>query len=649
MAKSISAKSLITKIYTREVSKVFTRKNTFFLPFKRILFTFDWTTSDTFTTVVNSGGSFRIAFGGQMVVQATQIPNQIYSVKSAKDFIIPCNKAFQALYYHEIGHLLYTDMTDRRIADYKEAKYRGFIHSIFNITEDIVMERYGMSYDHPETAKYFKFLTDAVFVPQLPLYKDDPDNPSAFLNYLLLRLRCGKLFKGTSKVWEDHKKDLVPLTKAILEEENPTERITKSIALAEYLIKNTKWDFSTVKSPENPTSGSVPGGSGGLPAPASVKGKKGKKKPSKTTVNEGGGGGEEEGESNLSGTGSSSQNRSSAHTSTPEKTTASTIDELDKDVEDFNESIEDVYDPQNDLLLEGCPEIDDAFNDVLGSGDNHEFLLAKQFFEPGPSLEEAINKMVADNSTLATETSKSLSVYKGRIRPRFNRGFVSGRLDMNKAMNNALTGGCDLKLFQRKIKNGNAPDLAISVLCDNSGSMSGNKSHVCTIAMIALARACQLCKIPLEISCFTERGGMNKTIRIKEFDDDFDTAKKYFGITDSNLLQHYLCDYSRIGCFCGNEDEVNLYYLWKEFQRNRHKDKLMIVISDGETCGDTQTLRNLINEITKSKIAIVGLGIQSRAVESIYPNYKLFDTAQSLEKLPEYLTTTLFKFAKGGK
>ena len=73
------------------------------------------------------------------------------------------------------------------------------------------------------------------------------------------------------------------------------------------------------------------------------------------------------------------------------------------------------------------------------------------------------------------------------------------------------------------------------------------------------------------------------------------------------------------------------------------------MISDGETCGDNAALRRVVDGIKKSGIAIIGLGIQSRAVSTIYPEYKLFDTEQSLQELPEYLTQELLKLARGGK
>ena len=206
MGKSISGKTLVTRVYTDE-AKAFGFKTSSMLPSYKVLFGFNWADDATYTRPLRKvGEGFRIQFGGQMVAQAADIPNHIYKKADTMKFIPGCRKAFRAMFYHEMGHLLYTDMYDDRIVKYKKPEHRGFIHSVFNILEDIVIERYGMSADYPYTAKYFKFLTKQLFVPQCKQYKDNPKSPNAFLNFLLLKLRCKSDFKGSSQVWEDNKK-----------------------------------------------------------------------------------------------------------------------------------------------------------------------------------------------------------------------------------------------------------------------------------------------------------------------------------------------------------------------------------------------------------------------------------------------------------
>lgn len=644
MAKVLTQDKFLRKVYSQEVTKIFSVKNICFLPKTKIYFTYDQRAEVAYTRNISSGSpDYRIVFGGRMVAKVAGLPDKFYNVMDANKFLIPTDRAFQALYYHEMGHVLFTDMKNTTIINYPKAEYRNFLHSLFNILEDIVIERYCMSYYYPYTAKYFKFLVENVFPPQMKEYKDKDKDASVFLNFLLLKLRLGARFTGTNETWHKHQAKLAPMVLSILKEEDATERVIKAVKLGEWIIKNTDLDCASVSMDRDEIT------AGGCTSSPSTPGKS---SGGKTKVNNGGGTkmpGSKPNPGEVSeGSGGSNQDRSGDNGFDGTKPELKKKDELD-DLTEKAGDIDEIYNPDNDLLIKDCPEIADSFNDVLGdNADNHQWVDASQIYAPDSKVLPHVQERMSKYLRLATEVGKAFSVYKGRMKPKMNRGFHSGKLDMRTVMNNALTKGCNTKLFQRKITNGNAPDLAVSVLCDNSGSMSGNKSFVCTSAMMALARACQLCNIPIEINAFVEVGGLNYTIKLKKFEDSLDKALPYLGITDSNIVDHYNHD-PNIYNFYGNEDEVNLYYVWKEFIRNKHKDKVIIVISDGETCGSTDTLRKLVNEIKKSSVNIIGLGIQSRAVAGIYPEYKLFDTEKSLQELPEYLTQTLLKLARGGK
>lgn len=637
----LSKDKFLRKVYSQEVTKIFSIKNVCFLPKNRIYFTFNSRQSSTYTRIADSTkDSYRIVLGGGMVAQSAALPEEFHSAAEANKYLQPADRAFQAMYYHEMGHILYTDMANRSIVEYPRSELRGFIHSVFNVLEDIVIERYCMSYYFPYTAKYFKHLVETIFVPQMKSYKDEPDNPNAFLQFLLLKLRLGSRFTGTSAVWSASQATLAPLILSVFREEDAAKRVEKSIKIAEWLIKNTKMDFSKMKfNQDEITAGSIEPGSG-------------TGKPMKSGGTEAMDGMSGEGLDGMSGgkrekKGSSSNDRSSDSGFDGTKPELKKAKELD-DLATAAGEIEDTYNPDNDLLLQDCKEIADSFNDVLGSYDNHMWVDAAQIYAADNKVVPFMNERILKVAPLATKVTKAFSVYRGRMRPKLNRGFHSGKLDIRTAMNNSLTSGCNTKLFKKKIANGNAPDLAISVLCDNSGSMGGNKAHVCTTAMLALAKACQMCNIPIEVNAFTEVGGLNYTIQMKKFSDSFEKAIPYLGITDDDVIDHYSHD-RNIENFYGNQDEVNLYFVWKEFLRNKHKDKVIIVISDGETCGDSSALARLVKEIEKSGVGIIGLGIQSRAVERLYPKYKLFDTDKSLAALPDYLTQTLLKLAKGGK
>ena len=263
-------------------------KNLTFLPSKKIFFTFNTDGDGAYTRVQGrSRAKLRICLGGRMVKEAAHIPNKMTSVKEANEYGREAQKAFLALYYHEIGHLIFTDMFDRRMIEYENVKYKSkietvryFFHSLHNIIEDVTMERYGMSASFPYTAKYFDYLKKNIFITGMSKYEDDGNSMQCFLNFLLNNLRCGKLFTGTNKIWAAHSKDLVPMVKGILLEPDGTERITKCIALGEWMLENTMieipddppaFEGDTVADPKGST-----GGAGGSPTKTSGGAREGK-------------------------------------------------------------------------------------------------------------------------------------------------------------------------------------------------------------------------------------------------------------------------------------------------------------------------------------------------------------------------------------
>jgi hypothetical protein len=597
-----------------------------------VLFNFTRQADSAYCRLASSSTSsipvFKIVLGGTLIRNVCGLPYNTSNRLVLKSAVDDIKMSTVALFFHEMGHLLYTDMTDTRILNYKDKDYINFIHSIHNIFEDVYLEKFGLRRDYPVTQKYFKFLTARVFISQAKSYSDDGSSQS-FINYILLKLRCPKTLTAKNAVFDSVSKDILPMFSDILHDDDGTSRITKQIALAEWLIANTSLDFKTVTPPEEELPTGVGPGSG----PA---------KPGKPETGAGGGVGSnaQNGAGDPTNRGGNRGSGDIEDNPTPEERPVfKSLDEMEQSLED--EDIVPTYNEENDIRVDDLQEIDDAFNSVLSIDaiGNHEWVIANKMFGFGPNVKEAVDKAMLDMNPIALQVIKSLKLFKGQIRPRNTAGFNSGKLHIPTAIKSVSSGLPTPYLFQRKIARGQAADLAISILCDNSGSMSGNKSHVCTRAMLALAQACDNVGIPIEVNCFTN-GSTNYTIQMKSFEDKFADSKYYFGITDSDICYHYTFD-SDIPVFCSNEDEVNLYNVWKRFLKNKHKDKLIFVISDGQTCGSSSDLRGLIQEIKQSGVKIIGLGIQSKAVASLYPEYKLFDTESSLQGLPDYLLETL--------
>lgn len=632
MTNTISTKNLFRAIFKLEQQQIFAIKNISLVHPLIVKFTFDPFFDGAYTRPLKQKKTYRICIGGAFIKNALGLQDRIKASDFNSALVRDIDRLFRGLYYHEVGHLRYTDMKDTRVFEYPEEELRPFVKKLSNILEDIAMENFGMAVAFPYTKKYFHFIIKKVFLPTCARYEDKEDAGS-FLSFLLLKLRCGKEFLGTNKFYSDNEKVLWPMIKDVLTEPNGTERITKTLVLAEWIFKNAPFDcrFTTPDDIFIDVDWLTPG-------------KSDPSRPLKKDEREhsiDGGLGRDTGK----GSGCSSDDRGQDETDTCSFDPKS-IDEIASGSD--TEDIEETYDPTNDPALCDLEEISDSFNDVLGCADHYE-IIAKQYFVGSDSVTNVLRDRIVKYGSLITAIKDAIAVYQSRIKPKYTPGFSNGKLSLKTVIKAKASGVPNAKPFMKKIESQVAPDLAICLVVDNSGSMEGNKSHICTNSSLALAQACELVKVPIEVSCFTEKCNNAITIHIKSFNESLEQSLPYFGLLDSDLCKSYSYDKDEIPLFFGNIDEVNIYHIWKNFLKCPHKNKLMIVISDGETCGSSETLRNLVKDIEASGIHVIGLGIQSRAAASIYPDCKTFVSNESLNELPEFMTDLLLKYSRGGK
>ena len=564
-----------------------------------------------------------ICIGGKNVYLIAGLPETISSRKVLEGLLPGIDKAINALADHELGHGLFTDMYDDSIINYKERKYINFIHSMFNILEDQVIEfcmemyyRENYPYDiNPRV--YFDYMIENVFMSQGEEYKDD----------VLLFVRIGaKNIKGTCAVFEKYRSDLIPLFKKVIEEPDGTMRIKNTIELCEWIIENIKefnWEF-----PEIPETEKVSGkmakaksGKGAGPMKGYPGGSRGIGEKADEEPGDGSGDGEE----------------------AEEETEEETGEEEKEDDPAYDESR--VESSIDDEL------VDEIFNDVTHDGRDHEWVSAKDEYEVvKPGVIEKINDSIDKFSSVAKELSDFFSIFKGRIKPTKREGLTSGRLSSRLAIRDDVQGGVSTKLFKKKLSRGKDADLCVSLLTDNSGSMHGAKSTICSQACLALAQACDWCGIPFEVNAFTKTedswSGISVTITEKSFDDTFESAKPYFAINDSTLINS-LEQHRYIPTFCGNSEEVNIYYIGEKFKRVKHKTKLMFVLCDGATTGSRNELREVVTRLeAEYGIIVIGIGILDSGVIGIYNHTKVFATMDELQNdLAPYLIDTLGKYA----
>lgn len=556
---------------------------------------------------------YRIVIGGRMIQSIASLPDEFKDKEEIKEHFQDILYAFYGLDYHEIGHLLFTDMLDTSIIEYPYVKYRGFLHILFNTMEDPIVEA-SMIYEFKEKfpfeinpKQFFDFMIRQIFLPQCAEYEDD-GSVESFLHYLLLVLRCGKkAIPNTNAVWEKYQEGFYPLIKDILYEPNATERVHKTITLGEWIINNIKefnWE---------------------LPEPPEPKKLSGKGIPGTHT---------------KSATAVKSEDKGSVEEKATEDSSTDT------------ESKEDEEEPPE--LDETCPDFSDSFNDISEGADNHEWVIAKEEFDfqkdkDDETLLNKINSTIDEQEELILQISKFLNLFHSRIAPRNLSGFNRGKLDLKRAIQNDMQGKCDTTIFKHKVPLGESPDLAVTLVCDNSGSMSGTKSEICFQAALALAQSCEWSSIPFECLAFTKTydgsEGTCITIKIKDFDDTFESSKPYFAINDSSLVRK-LTSALYVPTFRGNSEEVNLYYIWKKLIDVKHKTKLVFVLCDGETTGSSEDLKSVVKNMEADGIVVVGIGICDSSVKNSYGTYKCFGSTEELEKdLAPYLIDTLSKYA----
>ena len=584
---------------------------------------------------------FRIVIGGGTIKDVASLPEYFSTREQMAVVVGDVSKAIKALANHELAHDIFTDMVSRLIIDYKEPKYIPFLHTVFNVLEDQVIEfniclLYKRSFPYSTNPKrYFDFMIERLFMRQAEEYKDD-GTQGGFIQYMLLMLRCGEgKIKNKCAIFEKYRANVVPLMKDVLLEPNGTKRIEKTIVLCEWIIENIKeFDWKMPDIPEDEkVSGRMAGGGDGIPVPMPTHGVPSSKIPSGTkgategAEEEPGEKGDKDG---AEGTDSEEETPEELEEETPEEDEKESVAEGDVD--------EEVYDT--------------IFNDMIHDGDDHEWSIAKEDFEiSNETIIDDVNKIIENNLDMITNISDFLTLFKGRIRPKDTDGFTTGRLSIKRAMSAEMSGRPDTRIFRKKVARGRDADLAVYILADGSGSMSGRSSEIATKAVITTAQACSWASIPCEVATFTKThdspDGISYTVVQKSFDDSFEDSKPYLGISSSSMLGK-LRKLRDVPTFRGNSEEVNLFYIWQRFKNVKHKTKLLFVMCDGETTGSVNNLREVITQMeAESNIIVIGIGIMCDALKKSYNHCKIFGDMKDLEdNLAPYLIETLSKYAK---
>lgn len=224
-----------------------------------------------------------------------------------------------------------------------------------------------------------------------------------------------------------------------------------------------------------------------------------------------------------------------------------------------------------------------------------------------------------------------------------SHGHRSGRLH---AANLSRLAVGDDRVFSRKHEN-HSKDVAVELVVDASGSMSGSKIHTAAQAAYALSSVLERLNIKNEVICFTTKGihgaetemykqQAEKGIRfsraeglympiLKGYEDRMSTTvRERFGwLPNTNILRN-------------NVDGECVEIAARRLMARKEAGKIMIVLSDGYPAaagsrGDLQAhLKRVVKDVSASGVNVVGIGIQSDAVNQFYPKSLVLNRVEDL-------------------
>lgn len=537
------------------------------------------------------------------------------TVKEYPDISNASIKLGMGLFYHEMGHVCFSAFNIDKVLAPVPDEDKYLVQQLWNILEDPLVEGEIMKLAK-KSKIYFAYLKEKLFSTTLDDYEDD-GTCANFLNYLLLALRFGvKAIKNDNEFFDNHKEKIQEYVQKYYAEKNGEKRNPIAVEFYEYL-KSKGMDFK-MEMPEGEVSSVPCSKGGGAPAPSGTSGSEVPKGFMPGAGKEKGKGDEDEDGSGGSGKGKDEDDESK-----------------DSDV-DMDTTAGDYDIPTK----EGFESYDTLASDL----STHEFAKVDDIFSPGEKVltecsdyySESVNKFT---STIAGVMDKIDAIQSINV-VRQMSGFQSGRFSVKSY----VRGADILKCFSRPSGPELDPDLTFYLLVDQSGSMGGDKSRICTQALIMLYESLARLDIPFELSCFTNTGDHSGThcltYVIKDFDDDAELRKKFVPFCDdrfASAISEGRCSTEGYPVFYGNYDEVNVAFVGQKLLSRLNKNKVLIVLSDGQTCGSMDRLIERIKALEEKNVLCLGIGIEDHTVEKIYDKNVVFNSTAQLEALPEFL------------
>lgn len=523
-------------------------------------------------------------------------------------------------YYHELFHVLYTPFKYAQEQTTRCPSYfRNFAHQVSNILEDISIEGTGV-HRYPFSSPYIEMIKECFTQEsQLEHVKqaiiEEPEAPGTMIAYLLHFCRETDMTQFPSyTLWEDNKEFIEWGAYKCINTIDPYLRTRRQLVFALELCKILEMKEPSKDNMENPDMSKMLSDSNGLSS--KTMGSLG----SKAIKNMG----------NFTDV----TNKGPSYGKTnPEET-----DEDIKVPEELHEqkaernpnggsSSEDECPTNADLTKEGITMM---ANDDPVSRYSHFADKLNKYVKTEQYLPE-YNKIVREFDTHIRKVVAIIRKMYATNNTSWNHYKMNGKLDSSTIYKKG-----NYKIF--KMKNAPAPaaDLVFEILVDLSGSMHGTKAKLAGKALIIFCEALNRLHIPFSVDAFTE-GNAAVTINLKDYNESYDKQKTNMTLFTSQF------DCRQLATWSGNIDEINLQYVSQLLEQRKEKDKVLIVISDGATCGSWQDLKVTAENIEKRGVTVLGIGIFDTNVEKIYKNHVILKEQKDLEALGAFLNNYLIR------
>jgi hypothetical protein len=310
---------------------------------------------------------------------------------------------------------------------------------------------------------------------------------------------------------------------------------------------------------------------------------------------------------------------------------------------------------------------------------SHEFDLVRDF-----SAENVVtgNQFAADMKAARAASEPLAIAFESALRAKRDLravgGFDEGLVDPD-LLGEFAVGACPVdQLYQQYVAE-DSDDVAVSILLDCSGSMGNgpkSKSHLAKVTALALHQALASCQIEHEITGFTtyESHYANRWVSSddafrKHAAENMDAARaalkeaeeqgtdiskfariyrmigentliqvpvygvfKSFGATDARGLEN-------VAGLSHNLDGEAVLWQAKRLAKRAEKRRVMFVLSDGQPEGSIDNaqgalyLTEAVQRVLASGIEIYGIGMDSAAVRTFYPEHWVCSDMQDLGRL----------------